>query len=80
METIDRTHIARVGTPQLFRAALLKSSYPAVETMEAPPTDEAMFVEAQGKAVGIAWGDPLNFKITTQSDLVLAEALCAARQ
>lgn len=83
METLDRSHIARVGTPQLFRAAVLKSSYSAMkaaEATEAAPTDEAMLVEARGIAVGIAWGDPLNFKITTQCDLVLAEAYSAARQ
>ena len=32
-----------------------------------------------GVPVGIAWGDPLNFKITTPGDLMLAEALCARR-
>jgi 2-C-methyl-D-erythritol 4-phosphate cytidylyltransferase len=33
-------------------------------------------MEMSGIPVGIAWGDPLNFKITTKSDLIIAEALC----
>jgi 2-C-methyl-D-erythritol 4-phosphate cytidylyltransferase len=75
--TIDRTTLVRVGTPQLFRAALLRKSFDLSESMTSPPTDEAVLMEKMGIPVGIAWGDPLNFKITTQRDLVLAEALCS---
>jgi 2-C-methyl-D-erythritol 4-phosphate cytidylyltransferase len=74
--TIDRATLARVGTPQLFRASLLKESFALAASMPEPPTDEAMLMEKMGIPVGLAWGDPMNFKITTQSDLMLAEALC----
>jgi 2-C-methyl-D-erythritol 4-phosphate cytidylyltransferase len=77
LETVDRNTLVRVGTPQLFRMALLKKAFLAAERMVPPPTDEAILMEAMGIPVGIAWGDPLNFKITTPSDLILAEALCA---
>ena len=80
LETIDRSQLVRVGTPQLFRAVPLKESFLLAGNMQSAPTDEAMLMEALGVPVGIAWGDPLNFKITTPSDLALAEALCAARQ
>jgi 2-C-methyl-D-erythritol 4-phosphate cytidylyltransferase len=77
METVDRSTLVRVGTPQLFRTAMLKKAFLSAERMVPPPTDEAVLMEAMGIPVAIAWGDPLNFKITTQSDLLLAEALCA---
>ena len=74
--TIDRATLVRVGTPQLFRASLLKESFSLAASMPEPPTDEAMLMEKMGIPVGLAWGDPMNFKITAQSDLMLAEALC----
>ncbi len=76
LATVDRTKLVRVGTPQLFRAQTLKESFLAARSMDAPPTDEAMLMEKMGIPIGIAWGDPLNFKLTTQADLTLAEALC----
>jgi 2-C-methyl-D-erythritol 4-phosphate cytidylyltransferase len=77
--TIDRNSVVRVGTPQLFKTSLLKKAFLKAGTLDPPPTDEAMLMETMGISVGIAWGDPLNFKITTKSDLMLAEALCALR-
>jgi 2-C-methyl-D-erythritol 4-phosphate cytidylyltransferase len=77
METVDRTKLVRVGTPQLFRAKVLKDAFSFGASLPAPPTDEAMLMEKMGIPVGVAQGDPLNFKITTKSDLMLAEALCA---
>lgn len=79
LETIDRNTFIRVGTPQLFLRSALIKSFSTAETMKIPPTDEAVLMEHLGIPVGIAWGDPLNFKITTKSDLKLAEALCAVR-
>jgi 2-C-methyl-D-erythritol 4-phosphate cytidylyltransferase len=58
---------------------VLIKSFSVAETMKNPPTDEAMLMEHLGIPVGLAWGDPLNFKITTTSDLTLAEALCKRR-
>jgi 2-C-methyl-D-erythritol 4-phosphate cytidylyltransferase len=77
LETVDRSTMVRVGTPQLFKTSELKKAFVRAERMVPPPTDEAMLMETIGIPVGIAWGDPLNFKITTQSDLMLAEALCS---
>jgi 2-C-methyl-D-erythritol 4-phosphate cytidylyltransferase len=77
LDTLNRATLVRVGTPQLFKSSVLKESFSSAASMDTPPTDEAMLMEAMGVPVGIAWGDPLNFKITTQSDLMIAEALCA---
>jgi len=77
LSTLDRSSVVRVGTPQLFKTPLLKEAFLKAASLNPPPTDEAMLMEACGIPVGIAWGDPLNFKINTKSDLILAEALCA---
>jgi 2-C-methyl-D-erythritol 4-phosphate cytidylyltransferase len=79
LETIDRSTLIHVGTPQAFLRSVLIKSFSVAETMKNPPTDEAMLMEHLGIPVGLAWGDPLNFKITTTSDLTLAEALCKRR-
>ncbi len=80
IETIDRSKLIRVGTPQLFHRETLLEGFTRAQTMSPPPTDEAMLMEQCGIPVGIAWGDPLNFKITTHSDLVMAEAILLSRQ
>jgi len=77
--TVDRSKLLRVGTPQLFRRKLIMSAFNQIEKMDAPPTDEAALIENQGTAVGYAWGDPINFKITTKADLKIAEALLEKR-
>jgi 2-C-methyl-D-erythritol 4-phosphate cytidylyltransferase len=77
LETINRARVVRVGTPQLFKVSALKNAFKAVPEMTTLPTDEAMLMQTCGAEVGIAWGDPLNFKVTTPGDLTLAGALCA---
>lgn len=75
--TLDRSEIVRVGTPQLFRRSVLIKGFETISETDSAPTDEAMLMEKIGIEVGIAWGDPLNFKITTSSDFKIAEALLA---
>ncbi len=80
LETVDRSELVRVQTPQLFLRTALVSAFNHAETLAQPPTDEAMLMEAGGVNVGIAEGDPLNFKITTPADLTLARALWKAKR
>jgi 2-C-methyl-D-erythritol 4-phosphate cytidylyltransferase len=79
-KTIDRSRLLRVGTPQLFHKSTLMSAFAGAEDMTPPPTDEIMLMEQAGLRAGVAWGDPLNFKITTEEDLFLAEAIIEKRQ
>lgn len=74
-ETIDRSKLVRVGTPQLFRRSQLAKGLLLASTMQPPPTDEAMLMQMMNVPVGIAWGDPTNFKITTREDFVMAESI-----
>jgi 2-C-methyl-D-erythritol 4-phosphate cytidylyltransferase len=71
---VDRSSLLRVGTPQLFNKEILIKAFNDVKTMTPPPTDEAMLMEQCGVKIGYAWGEDTNFKITTKSDLELAEA------
>jgi 2-C-methyl-D-erythritol 4-phosphate cytidylyltransferase len=76
-ETIDRSKLMRVGTPQLFKRELLLELIASAHTLAQIPTDEAMLFQAFGHTIGLAWGDPKNFKITTPEDFEIAEAMIA---
>ncbi|MDN4616042.1 2-C-methyl-D-erythritol 4-phosphate cytidylyltransferase [Leifsonia sp. F6_8S_P_1B] len=73
-ETVDRSQLAAVQTPQGFPAAQLLAAYAAAETEE---TDDAGLVAAAGHAVTVIPGDAHAFKITTPWDLRRAEELLA---
>ena len=74
-ETVDRSKLVRVGTPQLFRKSLLARCFELAATLSPPPTDEVLLMQRIGIPAGIAWGDPNNFKITTKEDLEMAEGM-----
>lgn len=71
-ETVDRSELVAVQTPQGFPREILVAAYRAA-TEEA--TDDAGLVAAIGHPVRIVPGDPLAFKITTPADLARAEQL-----
>jgi 2-C-methyl-D-erythritol 4-phosphate cytidylyltransferase/2-C-methyl-D-erythritol 2,4-cyclodiphosphate synthase len=71
-ETIDRSELVAVQTPQGFPRALLVAAY-AAATEEY--TDDAALFAAAGHPVTVVAGDPEAFKITTPWDLRRAELL-----
>ncbi|OBF05148.1 2-C-methyl-D-erythritol 4-phosphate cytidylyltransferase [Mycobacterium sp. 852002-10029_SCH5224772] len=72
--TPERAGLRAVQTPQGFATELLLRAYRA--GADAPGfTDDASLVERVGGQVQVVDGDPLAFKITTQLDLLLAEAI-----
>jgi 2-C-methyl-D-erythritol 4-phosphate cytidylyltransferase len=70
--TLDRTHIWRALTPQMFRYGMLTSALEAAEGNPAV-TDEASALELQGLHPKIVEGRPDNIKITRPEDLALAQ-------
>jgi len=74
VETLDRTSLVAVQTPQAFRTGLLRRA------LEDPrdATDEAALVEGLGEPVVTVPGDPQNVKITAPEDLDLLRALLQA--
>jgi 2-C-methyl-D-erythritol 4-phosphate cytidylyltransferase len=73
--TPDRSTLWAAQTPQVFRAEVLRR---AVEGGNSA-TDEASLVAAVGGTVRLIEGPPDNIKITTETDLRLAEALLRER-
>ena len=72
VETVDRSELAAVQTPQGFPAAELRAAYArAVREV----TDDAQLMADAGHAVTVVEGDPLAFKVTTAWDLRRAEEL-----
>ncbi|KKC04158.1 2-C-methyl-D-erythritol 4-phosphate cytidylyltransferase [Mycobacterium nebraskense] len=71
--TPERAGLRAVQTPQGFARDLLMRAYQRAGTADF--TDDASLVEHVGGQVQVVDGDPLAFKITTQLDLLLAEAI-----
>ena len=74
VETLDRTHLVAVQTPQAFRADLLRAAH----ADGADATDDAALVEAAGGTVVVVPGEAANLKITGPNDLAVATALLRA--
>ena len=70
---IDRDRIKLVQTPQTFRSDILLAAY-KMDHQEAF-TDEATVVEVAGHAVHLIEGEENNIKITTPTDMAIAEVL-----
>jgi len=70
---VPRSLFRIVQTPQVFHAAVLEKAYelPFSENL----TDDASLVEQSGIAIYLVDGNEENLKITTPSDLLLAELL-----
>ncbi len=71
-QTIDRKNLWQAQTPQGFHFGAILEAH-----RKAAPgdyTDDVGVAEAAGLAVTVVEASPDNFKITTQEDLVLAEA------
>jgi len=71
--TIPREHIVLVQTPQGFRFSVIKQAFDEATRDGFTGTDEASLVERMGHPVTVVMGSPRNIKITTPSDLELAE-------
>jgi len=72
-ETVDRSSLWTIQTPQLFLASALREAYAQRNLSGA--TDDAVLLERIGRRVTVVESTPANVKITTPSDLPLAGAL-----
>lgn len=79
VETVDRSVLFRVQTPQAFDADLIRAAVQkAIEDGETP-TDECAAVERMGMKVVLTAGSRENLKLTTPFDLIVAGAILEAR-
>jgi 2-C-methyl-D-erythritol 4-phosphate cytidylyltransferase len=79
LRTLDRSTLWRIQTPQAFRGEILRQALDRDPTALAAATDDASLVEEVGGSVHVVEAPPQNIKVTTESDLRLAEALLAGR-
>jgi 2-C-methyl-D-erythritol 4-phosphate cytidylyltransferase len=79
VETIDRSRVWAVQTPQTFKYDILKMAYEKAYEDGFYGTDDASLVERLGMKVKIIPGSYDNIKITTPSDLVMGEAILKKR-
>lgn len=73
----DRSLLYAAQTPQIFHSEVLKKAYSL--PYDTSFTDDASVVLMYGKSLSYIQGERLNMKITTQEDLLLAEAVLALR-
>ncbi|MEJ9210763.1 2-C-methyl-D-erythritol 4-phosphate cytidylyltransferase [Bacillus smithii] len=78
-ETIDRSSLWSVQTPQAFRVPILLEAHEAAERDSFLGTDDSSLVERLGIPVQIVEGDYDNIKLTTPEDLFFAEAILNKR-
>lgn len=79
LETVDRSRLRLVQTPQGFPRDVLERVLERAHRDGRAATDEAGLCEAYGIPVRTLDGDPRNLKITRPQDLELAEMILGRR-
>jgi 2-C-methyl-D-erythritol 4-phosphate cytidylyltransferase len=77
--TLSREALWLAQTPQMFRYAPLLSALEQAIAQGRKPTDEAQAMEWQGHAALLVPSQDHNLKVTTPSDLRLAQAILQHR-
>jgi 2-C-methyl-D-erythritol 4-phosphate cytidylyltransferase len=72
LDTVDRSDLVLIQTPQGFRTEVLRMAHAASDD---DATDDASLVEAMGGSVHTVAGDPMNLKVTYRRDLELVRSL-----
>jgi 2-C-methyl-D-erythritol 4-phosphate cytidylyltransferase len=79
-ETVDRSSLWAIQTPQAFRLSLLKEAHESANNEKYIGTDDASLVEKIGQEVAIVEGDYKNIKLTTPDDLLYAKMILEERK
>jgi 2-C-methyl-D-erythritol 4-phosphate cytidylyltransferase len=74
-QTLDRSALWLIQTPQAFKAGLLRRAFELAQRTKFYSTDEAALVERLGVKVKILEGTYDNIKITTKEDLELGSLI-----
>jgi 2-C-methyl-D-erythritol 4-phosphate cytidylyltransferase/2-C-methyl-D-erythritol 2,4-cyclodiphosphate synthase len=72
-KTVDRTNLWEAQTPQAFKYGVIKKAYDKFSGESA--TDDSCFAEYIGEKVHMVEGNAENIKVTTQSDMDMADAI-----
>jgi 2-C-methyl-D-erythritol 4-phosphate cytidylyltransferase len=79
-ETVDRSGLMRIQTPQAFPREMLERAHEAAYDEGIVTTDDAALCERMGMEVVVVPGSERALKITTEDDFVRAEALSILRE
>ncbi len=71
-ESLDRSKLYAIQTPQVFKSEILKQAY--LQPYELDFTDDASVVEKQKINLSYVLGERFNIKLTSPDDLSLAKA------
>jgi 2-C-methyl-D-erythritol 4-phosphate cytidylyltransferase len=74
-ETVDREDLFEIQTPQVFTADLIKAALTNAIDKSLNVTDDCMAAEIIGVPIHITEGSRNNIKLTTNEDIILAEAI-----
>jgi 2-C-methyl-D-erythritol 4-phosphate cytidylyltransferase len=77
IETLDRSTLRSIQTPQVFRREALLAAIASGDLETA--TDDASLIEADGGAVAVLAAPSFNIKVTVPEDMAFAEALLSDR-
>ena len=80
VETPERSSLISIQTPQIFDFSVYKKALERATEEKADFTDDCRLVENLGLQVKTVIGEYENLKITTKSDVILAQALLRARE
>jgi 2-C-methyl-D-erythritol 4-phosphate cytidylyltransferase len=78
-QTLERSELWAVQTPQVFRRAALERALAVPEEVLAQATDDAWLLERGGRKVIVVRASEENLKVTTPLDLEVAEMLLTRR-
>ncbi|RSL29436.1 2-C-methyl-D-erythritol 4-phosphate cytidylyltransferase [Salibacterium salarium] len=79
-ETIERSSIWSVQTPQAFQFPVIYEAYDKADVDQFRGTDDTSLVERMGLPVHIVEGGYDNIKLTTPEDMVIAKAILKKRK
>ena len=80
VDTPERSSLISIQTPQIFDFSVYKKALEKATEQKKDFTDDCRLVENLGLQVKTVIGEYENLKITTKSDIILAEALIKARE
>lgn len=78
-ESVERTGLWAMQTPQVFSSGLILQAYASIMAKHEMVTDEVSAVQKLGKKIALLKNEDWNFKITFPHDLELAEHVLSLR-
>ena len=79
LQTIDRSRLWEIHTPQVIKPDLLRKGFDKVAAENLAVTDDVSIIEQLPAPVKITLGEYTNIKITTPEDMPMAKSILAQR-